>query len=455
MTRFSLQGPVVAAFLAGLVVSCGAVKLTGVPDGGNGDGGQTQPDGGSDAGLPQPDGGLPLEGACDVLNRERCAYYARCGLIGDSGGERQRCLELLDATWCGPSTWPARVVAPVSTLKYDARLAQDCADAYATRSCAEYQSTPDSCANFLKPAANLRQPCYDGFQECVEGVCRGAACPRTCQPRGVAGEVCRQDSDCVARLFCRKSTTTPGVGTCAAYAGIDEACDTDTRCLEGLWCFMSQCRQLPMAGQACLYGRCDDLSYCDLSLDGGTCAPGKNRGAGCLPGQCLPDLVCGALTQVCEPRVLEQAGVPCTWEQRCPAATVCVGWTQGAPGTCEAPHVEGEACTRHDDCVANLACLPADGGKVCGPRLEKGASCDDARACGLQATCAMGHCVELREPGQACDEACACLWGPCVDAGSSGLKCAGPLGPGGACATGDDCASGRCEQGECIAPCTP
>ena len=446
---------VAAGLLAALVASCSPVTLTKPPDGGDGDGGQVHPDGGSDAGLPTSDGGLPLDGACDVLNHERCAYLQRCGLIGASGGELERCEARLVATWCGPSTWPSRVVPPINTLRYDGRLAQDCATAFASRSCAEFATLPDSCGAFLRPAANLRQACYDGFQECVEGVCRGAACPRTCQARGVSTEVCRQDSDCVARLFCRPSTTTPGIGTCTAYAGIDEPCDTDTRCLEGLWCQMSQCRQLPMAGAACLYGRCDELSWCELSLDGGTCLPKKNRGAGCLPGQCLPELVCGALSGVCEPRVLDQAGAPCTWEQTCPAGTVCVGWTQGAPGSCELPHGEGDDCTHHEDCLAHLACLESDGGRTCQRRLEKDAACDESRACGLQAACVQGRCVELKPPGESCDETGACLWGPCVDAGTAGFKCAGPLGPGGACTTGADCASGRCEMGSCLAPCTP
>lgn len=446
---------VTVGLLAALLASCSAVTLSKPPDGGGDDGGPVLPDGGADAGLPPSDGGLPLEQACGVLNGERCAYLQRCGLVGESVGELLRCQSELLATWCGPSTWPARVVSSVGTLRYDPLLAQDCAAAFATRACAEFETLPDSCGTFLKPAANLRQACYGGFQECIEGVCRGAACPRTCQARGVAGEVCRQDSDCVARLFCRPSTTSPGIGTCTAYAGIDEPCDTDTRCLEGLWCNSSQCRQLPMAGSACLYGRCDDVSYCDAALDGGTCVPRKNRGAGCAPGQCLPELVCGALSSVCEPKLLEQAGTPCTWEQTCPTGTVCVGWTQGAPGSCEPPHGEGDGCTHHADCLAHLACLDADGGRTCQRRLDAGAACDDARACGLQATCTRGHCVELREPGQSCDEAGACLWGPCVDAGTAGFRCTGPLGPGADCTRAADCTSGRCETGKCLAPCAP
>ncbi|MEW5738788.1 MAG: Dickkopf N-terminal cysteine-rich domain-containing protein [Myxococcota bacterium] len=441
--------------MAGFVASCSAVSLTR-PDGGVPDGGTSTGDGGFDAGVVVvQDAGLPLEAACEVLNRHRCEYLQRCGLIGQSGGDLERCELRFTATWCGPGLWPLRVTGPTQTLRYDGRVAQDCADAFATRSCAEWEGLPDSCGNFLKPAANLRQACYDGYVECVEGVCRGGACPRTCQPRGVAGEVCRQDSDCVARLFCRPSTTTPGVGTCTAWASVNEACDPDSRCLEGLWCHMNQCLQLPAAGQPCLYGRCDVDAFCDASLDGGTCLARKSRGTGCLPGQCLPELLCGALSGVCEPLELDSAGVPCTGEQRCPAGTVCVGWTANAPGTCEAPHTEGEPCTRHDDCKSHLACLPADGGLVCGRRLEDGQPCADSRACSVLSTCAAGECAKLREPGQACDVTKACLWGPCVDAGTAGLKCVPPLGPGASCSSAAQCASGRCEQGVCLASCAP
>lgn len=442
------------AFVGALVVSCNTVSLTR-PDAGTPDGGEMPGDGGSDAGLPPGDAGLEVDSACAVLNQKRCEYLQRCGLIGSTADDAERCQKQLEATWCGPGTWPARVAQGVATLKYDGHLAQDCADALATRSCAEWEGLPGSCSNFLKPAANLRQACYGDYRECTEGVCRGAACPRSCLPRGVTGEVCRQDEDCVARLFCRPSIITPGLGTCTAWAGLGEPCDTDTRCLEGLWCHLNQCRQLPPAGVACFYGRCDEEAWCDVALDGGTCLPRKGLGAGCLPGQCLPDLVCGARSGVCEPTVLDQVGVPCTPEQTCPPGTVCAEWTASAPGTCEGPHGEGEACVRHGDCKAHLACLPGDGGAVCGKRLDDGQPCADARACQVHSTCAGGECRELREPGQSCEQTKACLWGPCVDAGTAGLKCAAPLGPGAACITGADCASGHCEQGACLTSCTP
>jgi hypothetical protein len=455
-----LGGVVAAGLVAALVASCSPLVPTKPPDGGSGGsggsdgGGPVLRDGGSDAGPPTPDGGLPLESACDVLNHQRCAYLQRCGLIGASGGDLERCEAMLVATWCGPSTWPARVVR-AGTLRYDGRLAEDCAVAFASRPCAEFATLPDSCNAFLRPAANLGQYCYDGFQECIEGVCRSSACPRTCQPRGMSDDVCRQDSDCVPQLFCRRSTTSSGIGVCKAYAGIDEPCDAETRCLEGLWCLRNQCRQLPTAGAACLYGRCDELSWCDLSLDGGTCLPKKSLGASCLPGQCLPGLVCGALSGVCEVRALDQAGAPCTWEQTCPAGTVCAGWTRQARGTCEPPHGEGDACTRHEDCLAHLACLEGDGGRFCQRRLAEGETCADSRACGLLAACVQGRCTRLPVPGESCDETRACLWGPCIDAGAAGFVCTSPLLLDAACRVGSDCASGRCEMGRCLVPCTP
>ena len=458
MTRRSSHLLPFLAFTGALVVSamaaCSPVTLMHVPDGGAPDGGGVA-DGGNDGGPATLDGGLPVGMACEVMNEERCAYYARCGLIDEGAPAFERCLRKLGATWCGPSTWPPRVDPTVGTLKYEPLPAADCAAAFQTRGCAEFETLPASCNAFLKPATNLRGACYDGYQECIEGICRGAACPRTCQQRGVAGEVCRLDSDCVARLFCRKSTATPGLGTCAPYAGIDEPCDADTRCLEGLWCYLNQCRALPPEGQPCFYGRCNDVAYCDPQLDGGTCVARKARGTGCLPGQCQGELVCGVLTGVCEPSTLDMTGAPCTWQQACPTGQTCVGWMTGAPGTCEAPHTEGQGCTRHEDCQPHLACLDADGGARCQPRRVAGEACTTARECRLDATCAGGACVELQEPSQACGPAGACLWGACVDAGAAGFKCAGFLGPGAACQGSGDCASGRCEAGACLASCSP
>lgn len=425
------------------------------PDGGVPDGGTWTGDAGADAGVPPQDAGLPVDAACEVLNRSRCEYLARCGLIGDTADDLERCQRRFTASWCGPGTWPLRVAPPVQTLRYDGRMAQDCADAFAMRACGEWEVLPESCVNFLKPFASLRQACYDGYLECVEGVCRGAACPRSCQARGVAGEVCRADADCVARLYCRPSSATPGIGTCAAWAGLGEACDAETRCLDGLWCYANQCVQLPPVGRPCFLGRCDLDGWCDRTLDGGTCVMRKARGTGCLPGQCLADLLCGALSGVCEPIVLDSPGVPCTGEQRCPSGTVCVGWTADAPGICEAPHSEGEACTRHEDCKPHLACLPSDGGSACARRRADGEPCTDARGCRVQSTCVKGECRALEEPGQSCDETKACLWGTCVDAGTAGLKCVPPLGPGAGCTSSAQCASGRCEQGVCLAACTP
>jgi hypothetical protein len=455
--RLTRGGVAVAATLAAaLAGACGSSSGLLPADAGVTDGGRPLSDGGAaDAGVSQRDAGLPLAQACETLNRERCAYLQRCGLVGDAPAETGRCAALLAATWCGPGTWPSRVAPGVDTLRYDALLAHDCASAFAERPCAEHQSLPASCGAFLKPAANLRQPCYDGFQECAEGVCRGAACPRTCQPRGITGEVCRVDADCVTQLFCRPSATTPGVGTCIAYAGLDEPCDPDTRCLEGLSCLQSQCRRLPTAGGACLAGRCDEQSLCDAALDGGTCVPRRPRGAACAPGQCLPGLICLSLTGACEPRALGQAGAACALEQDCPPGTGCIGATPSSLGACEPLRQDGAACARHDDCLPHLACLHRDGGATCERRRALDSACGDARECGAQATCAQGRCVALPLPEEACTTAGACLWGACVTTQAMQLTCVAPQGPGAPCAKGGDCASGRCTMGACLAPCGP
>lgn len=450
------QSALLVTFAWGLFSACGTVLLL-KPDGGAKQDGGTKTDAGVDAGMPRPDGGLPVALACETLNWRRCEYLSRCGLIGSDAASVNRCLTAMNATWCGPTTWLPRVSPLVNTLRYDAARAQVCADSFPTRACGEWETLPDSCTSFLLPNAGQTQSCYDGYQECLEGVCRGAACPRTCQPKGVTTDVCRVDSDCRSGLFCRPSTTTPGIGACTAFAVAEEACDSNTRCSENLWCVMNVCRRLPQAGDACLLNRCDDYAWCMSDADGGVCAPRKNRGAACSPGQCLPDLVCGSMTGVCEPVQLTQPGSPCTAQQRCPAGTVCVGLTANTPGLCQMPVGLGGGCVTSDDCRADLACLQGDGGLECGPRRAPGDECSTPRDCQAWNTCLARRCVQMPMLGEACGATRECRTGTCllVPDSDAGYLCAPLLGPGTTCQSNAQCESGRCESGMCLASCTP
>lgn len=419
-------------------------------DGGRADAGR---DGGADAGA--ADAGLPLAQACTVLNARRCEYLRGCGLIAASVDATRDCLAWLTATWCGAPLWPARVA--VGTLRYDGFEAQACAEGFAGRACAEYQSLPGACARIHAPNAYTRQDCYDGYSECTEGVCRGAACPRSCQPRGAAGEVCRLDGDCRTGLFCRISNTAAGVGSCTAFGTSGSACDPQLPCATYLACIGGSCQFPPAAGSACPGLVCDASAWCRATPDGGVCAAKSAEGGACSDDvQCFAGQLCDPIRATCQPRDLLQSGSPCSSRQRCPAGTVCLGASASALGSCVRPLVEGDGCAQSSECAPHLSCIPAgDGGRLCGGRAQAGTACSYDRDCLVLSRCRLGTCVDLPATGESCAASQECLWGPCSLQADAGAICVERLGPGALCQVDVDCASQKCIAGRCLAACAP
>ncbi len=417
-------------------------------DGGRADGGV---DGGGGG------GGLPVKLACGVLTSRRCGMLQRCGLIGPSDQDVRACEAFYTATWCGPTRWSSRVDPSVATLKYDPARAVACADSFLTRDCDDYATLADSCLRFLSPAVSLSHACYGDYEECQAGVCRGVSCPKTCQPRGVAGEVCAVDADCLTDhgFYCR-ATSTPGVGQCTSVGGLGEACSSSQPCGVGLLCESLKCVVQPTAGEPCVGGRCDDSSWCAASASGGLCEPKRNPGAACTDDvQCLSPNLCETLSGECAPVQLTQAGAPCGPRQVCPTGMSCQGLTSTTAGTCLLLRKTEESCQVSSDCQAHLACAPNDGGLTCQPRGLAGVHCDTGRDCGPFQVCLAQACQPLGAPGGECAATRKCLWGSCADVGDGGFMCADPGGPGTNCAVGSDCASGRCATGLCLASCVP
>lgn len=413
-------------------------------------------DAGADAGNPGADGGLAVAVACSLLTERRCAALDRCGVISDSQAAQRDCVAYFTATWCGPTLWPSRVDPSVATLHYDPARAQACADAWPTRACPDWNTEPDACTRFLTPNAQPGQACYGGYQECVIGVCRGDVCPRTCKPKGIATDPCQLTTDCRAGLYCRITTSGAGTGRCTEYGLLAASCDPTLPCADMLLCLQGTCQALPGAGQGCLAGRCDDTAYCVTGADGGVCEPKRNTGAPCSDdSQCLPGDVCETLSASCEPSVLTQAGAPCGARQLCPTGMVCLGLRQGGLGECQPPAAPGQPCVSSDDCQAQLACGRVDGGLVCGPLRAAGQACAATRDCQAFTVCLGNTCTPLPTVGAACSTTRQCQWGTCLDTGDGGLMCSSGQGPGAHCSTGSDCASGRCEAGQCLAACSP
>lgn len=443
--------------LAVLLSGCPALVISGPPE----DGGDAGLDGGGkDGGGSGADAGLPLKSACTVLNSKQCEYLSRCGLIAATEPAVRDCLAWLQATSCGPSKWPARVEPPVATLRYDAVTAQLCADAWATRACSDYGAEPSACSRFLLPNAFNRQACYDGYHECTEGVCRGAACPRSCQPKGSAlptPDVCRENPDCKSGLYCLLTAPETGVGLCAQYGGATALCDADRPCLAGLLCSGGKCLTPPSSGQPCLGSACDDTSWCHNGADGGVCDDRRDGGSPCTDDvQCQVDYLCEVLSSQCVLKALTGIGNSCGLRQTCPLGTTCLDATPTSLGECQPPHDTGGSCLSSNDCQANLACVSLDGGLSlgCGPRQPAGGRCTEDRDCQLLSVCRQQSCMRLPATGDSCAVTQACLFGPC-GGGDAGFVCAEPFGPGVLCTKDADCSSARCVTGKCLPSCTP
>lgn len=445
------------AFTVGLIVgvlgACGGFRPppTMLPDGGFAAG--ATGGGGANIGGGSADAGLPWRTACTTLNARRCEAMRTCGVIEDTTEAYRECIAWLTATWCGPTKWQPRV--EVGTLRYDPVRAQACATDWAARGCGDWATEPQSCQRFLTPAVPLGARCYDGYQECADGVCRGGACPRICVARGGIGEVCVTGTDCQANLYC-KAPLASGASQCAAWGQEQAPCSPTQLCGPGLLCVTGACRRLPVAEQPCLQGRCDEAAFCVSNADGGLCEARRDAGLGCADDtQCGASLVCDATTQQCVPAVVTAIGGECAPQQQCANGATCLIEPGQTRGSCQVPRKAGEACRVSADCQGHLTCSDGDGGKVCGAKKPNGAPCTTSRDCLALSACVSGSCVALPVLGEACSTTKPCLWGACLDVADAGALCIEPQGAGQPCRTGGDCASMRCEQGLCTSACLP
>lgn len=435
----------------GLIAGCGFAPGTRQPPI------DPQPDSGrhtEDGGYGLDAGLAPLE-ACALLNRARCEAMARCGLIDADDTALTACVRMWEATWCGPTTWPNHVSA--GALRLDGARALACVNALNAQVCSDWPSLPDPCSRFLLPRATLGQPCFDGYDECLDGVCRGNACPRTCQARAVEGEACATSGECRAGLYCRVSSLTPTSGQCAAPSTIDALCFSDGDCAVGLACSKQVCTPLPQAGSTCLDGRCVESAYCETDSTGGMCTTRKAMGAPCVGGDCAAGLLCDGRSASCVPAVaaLHES---CSGAQQCAPGSTCASVDASGVGICATPAPEGAPCTTDVDCERHLACVSGDGGATCGRRLDGGAPCATTQQCFASAQCSTdGTCVELPLPGESCAGSRTCRWGLCRDVAGTdgGAVCGALLSAGAVCRVDGECASGSCREGRCLARCVP
>lgn len=423
------------------------------PDGGRPDAGRS--DGGPDAGAGM-DGGLPLKGACSALVTARCGYLQRCGLVAQGSDALRTCSAYFGATWCDASLWPARVEA--QTLRYDPLLAAACAVGFATQSCSAWQSLPYTCSRFLSPNVYAGKGCYGDYPECRDNlVCRGSACPRSCQPLGNLDEPCTRNADCRGPLFCRVQAGT-ATGRCTAYGSLGSNCDTvDLLCAPDLLCSSGVCESRLSPGMPCgSTPECEAEAWCHLTpSDGGVCLARVDAGAPCADDtECTGGTLCQTQTGLCAQADGLSAHAPCSLRQSCAAGLWCVGASATVLGTCEVPRSPGQACSASADCEPHLACNPVDAGvRACGPRRDDGASCERTRDCLALSWCTGGTCASLPMPGSSCDHG-PCLFGVC-QAADAGATCTGMGVQGQSCSQDVECGSGHCGAGRCLAACAP
>lgn len=122
---------------------------------------------------------------------------------------------------------------------------------------------------------------------------------------------------------------------------------------------------------------------------------------------------------------LQGAGAPCAVDFECADGLTCVGWAQGADGTCTKPGAPGAACERAADAGAGLY---VNWGLGTHPSCASGAYCPDSK------------CIAQGGSGATCTTDDACTSGLTCHQGKCGTT--GPAATGGACQSKSDCQEG-------------
>lgn len=404
-----------------------------------------------------PDGGtVDPVAICQKLGELQCEGLLACGLVTANDAGMGACEAWLATVGCGPYSWTARVSA--GTIAVDRDAAEQCAASLMSVECnALSEPSAFPCAPFLLPNRALGASCYGGpFDECRDGICRGASCPRACRAPGIAGEVCGADEECAAGLHCA-IVSSGGLGACAAAGALGEPCGAGYRCEDALHCGAKDtCETRRPIGAPCEGDACVREAYCDLSGEqGGMCAASRLEGEPCEGDlECIDGTFCDDFDGRCASRATLPGGSPCTLRQTCAFGLSCVGASTNRKGLCGVPNSEDAACLHGSDCATFLSCMPGDAGRsVCSRRQGLGGACDEDRDCTLDARCIDGSCQPLTLPGGDCS-ARPCLFGACASE-DGGARCIGLGAPSASCSGDPDCGSGQCVDGRCLAVCAP
>lgn len=242
-----------------------------------------------------------------------------------------------------------------------------------------------------------------------------------------------------------------------------DAIPTPSRKPPGALCAPGEC-----ARGSCVNGVCSALCARDADCDPATPLCVGRGGAGrcsarcASAADCAPGLVCAVVdvdAGICVAPGEGGAGAPCTSREDCASWFCAEGRCAGAcdDGAC----ADGRCVALHTQSI----CIPT------GPAPAE-AVCADGVDC-ASGVCRGGRCADVCPDGQCADDR-VCLRYPtadlcerrCADSGDCGDSAVcllvgrqrlcvtrGPAAAGERCDAHADCASGRCDLGQCSAPC--
>lgn len=273
---------------------------------------------------------------------------------------------------------------------------------------------------------------------------RGEACLG-----GTCNAFCKSDDDC------RASSCDPYTRLCKATGqqggGLGAACAQHDQCRSGA-CFDGACATDCLPGEA------------EPCPEGGACVPLRNQDGTHAVHTCMPrcdgpgatcdnaeltcslspteDWVCASpRARLCGQEVLElsEVGQRCECDAECadPNHVTCLTERQsGFPGG-----VCARSCTSETDCGGGFGC--PDWG-FCAER------CETEQDCSVPSVCLNQHCLHMCQQDEDCDGGeCNLYSGKCEP--DPGPSRAGFWAP---CSVGEECRSGTCSNGSCVASCS-
>jgi hypothetical protein len=276
-------------------------------------------DAASDADTPIP---IDPTTYCERSRTLFCDFYVRCGRM--AAADKDECLEAFDEA-CNARYEPFYAdLAARGALTLSAAGLERCAAHLSSVACDQQIFDLDGCDDVWLGQIPTGGRCGPGLESFV----------------------CGEGDVCVLGLnFC---------GTCFASAGLGEACDDTTRCIDGATCVGGTCAARPRPGQPC--GGEGDLP----------CVVGSD----CVAGRCAAPA----------PR---QPGETCQRDGDCVYRAGCRG------GVCVKGGLLGDPCGSNVPCASGWC----DGG-VCAALLPEGAPCTASTAC-TSRVCDAGRCAAI------------------------------------------------------------